>query len=73
MHNMNIKIIVDISHHLELKEDCIEVFRHNTNIYVMASSSKDTPKFKRKFLRKGKKGNYVQNKAKGAHFEKIES
>jgi len=72
-HNVNIKTMVDASRHLKLEEDRIEASRHNTDIYMIAFSSKGTPKFKRKFSYKGKKENYVPKKSKGAHFEKSES
>ncbi|XP_052181953.1 uncharacterized protein LOC127794746 [Diospyros lotus] len=51
-HNVNIKTMIDTSHHLELEEDRIEVSKPNGDIYMMASSSKDAPKFKRKFSHK---------------------
>lgn len=70
-HNMNKKTMVDTLCHLELEEDLIEAFKPNTDVYTMASSSKGASKFKRKFFYKGKKGNHVPKKSKGAHFKKI--
>lgn len=65
--------MVDASHHLELEENRIEASRPNTDVYMMASNSKCTPKFKRKFPYEGKKGNNVPKKGKCASSEKFES
>jgi len=54
-HNVNIKIMVDASRHLELEKNRIKASKPNIDIYVMRYSSKSAPWFKRKFSRKGKK------------------
>ena len=47
-HNENIKTFADIARHLELEDERLVVVKPDAQAYVVASSSKNVPAFKRK-------------------------